>query len=136
MARATAFNATSHSVFALRPAAWTGEGEPEWEHWDVWAKRNGILDKNGQPSLKKVKFLIRHHCIAATKRKTCIPLTFHSYHPITHKPIYRRQQRIVVYPRFPDQLNWKSEDWQECYQSLFSRSQSWRRKGKSKHKRK
>ena len=53
MARASAFNATPYSVFALRPAAWTGEGEPKWEHWDVWAKRNGILDKNGEPSLKK-----------------------------------------------------------------------------------
>lgn len=136
MARASAFNATPYSVFALRPAAWTGEGEPHWEHWDVWAKRNGILDKNGEPSLKKVKYLIRHHCLAATKRKDCIPLTFHSYHPVTNEPIYRRQKRIVVYARFPDQLDWKPEDWQEKYQDLFSRCQSRKTKEKRKKRKK
>jgi len=136
MAIATAFNPTRYSVFSLRPAAWTGEGEAQWEHWDKWAMRNGILDKHGQPSLKKVKYLIRHHCLAATVRKTCIPSTFHSYHPITNKPIYRNQTRIVVYARFPDQLSWTPEQWQECYRVLFSRSQSWKRKGKGNKRKK
>lgn len=125
----TANNATRYSVLALRPAAWTGEGEPKWEHWNIWAKRNGILDKHGEPSLSKVKMLIKHHCLASTVRKTCIPRTFHRYDP-TGNPIYRYQSRIVVYARFPEQLEWTPEQWQDEYSAIFGRSQSYKAKNK------
>jgi hypothetical protein len=133
---ANPYRATRYSVLSLRPAAWAGDGVPNWEHWDKWAIRMGILDKHGQPSLKKVKFLIRHHCIAAKLTKNCIPRTLQGYHPVTGKAIYRRMKRIVVHPRFPDQMEWGPEEWQDCYQGLFSRSQSWRGKGKSKKRKK
>lgn len=126
-----AFAVTPYSTLALRPAAPLGRSSIDWYAWDDWAKKNGILDKHGEPSLSKVKMLIKHHYLSATISK-CIR-TFHTYHHITNKPIYRKISRIVVTERFPEQIEWKPEDWQELYKSLFSKSQGNKARGK-RHK--
>lgn len=126
---ARAFAATKYSVLALRPAAPPAERSYDaWYHWDGWARKMGILDKHGNPSLSKVKMLIKHHRIAATKSKC--GYTFHRYDPITGEPIFRRVSRIVVTERCIEQEDWTPEDWQAEYKFLFGRSQANKAKGK------
>lgn len=129
MGKASPYRATRYSVLALRPAS-PDRDYTQWLHWKVWAKQMVIVDKHGNPSLSKVKMLIKHKCLSA-KLTNCLP-TFHSNHPYTGKKIFRRILAIVVTPRRSDQIKWKAEDWQSQYRFLFSRSQSW----KAKHKRK
>ena len=134
MARSRAFAATRYSVLALRPAKQIRpNGVIQWEHWDTWAERNGIIGKNGKPSLSKVKMLIKHHCLAATLKK--YPATFSgrfAYYPGDDMPdpVFRRMTRIVVAPRFPEQMEWEPWQWQAEYQALFRRSQGNKARGR------
>jgi hypothetical protein len=127
---ARAFAATKFSVLALRPASPQGRSAINWYTWDDFAKKNGLLNKRGEPSLSKVKMLIKHHVLSATKSK-CLP-TFHRINNQTGEQIFRNQSRIVVTERTLDQLEWTPEDWYYQWRGLFGRSQS----GKAKHKRK
>lgn len=124
-----AFSASRYSVLALHPAA-PDRSYTQWKAWDDFGREMGLLGKNGEPSRSKVMLLIKHHCLAATKSK-CIR-TFHAVHPVTGKKIFRRISRIVVTPRFTEQLAWGPAEWQDCHDGLFCRSQSW----KAKHSRK
>lgn len=134
MSRARAFAATRYSVLALRPARPVRpSGVTVWEPWDSWAKRNGILGRNGKPSLSKVKMLIKHHCLGATLSKC--PETFSGqwrYFPGDDEPmpIFRNMTRIVVAPRFSEQMEWEPWQWQAEYEALFRTSQANKAKGK------
>lgn len=134
MGKARAFAATRYSVLALRPAKpIRPSGVTRWEPWDTWAERNGILGKNGKPSLSKVKMLIKHHCLCATLSK-CAE-TFSGKFAIypgddMPAPVFRRMQRIVVSPRLPEQEAWEPWQWQAEYQALFRRSQGNKAKGR------
>lgn len=123
-----AYNVTPYSILAFHPAAPIGRSYIEWYAWDDWARKMELLDKHGEPSLSKIKMLVKHHVLSATVSK-CI-LTFHSYHPLTGEPIYRQQSRIVVTARCPEQEDWDKETWQELYRGLFGRSQANKAKGK------
>lgn len=134
MARARAFAATRYSVLALRPAKpIRPSGDPVWEPWDSWAKRNGILGKNGKPSLSKTKMLIKHHCLSATLSK-CAKTFSGQFRYFPGKdmptPIFRRMTRIVVAPRFPEQMEWEPWQWRIEYEGLFRRSQGNKSRGR------
>lgn len=127
-----AFAATRYSVLALRPARPAESFCNGGYHWDAWARKVGLLDKHGEPSLSKVKMLIKHHVLAATISRDIA--TFHSYHPITNKPIFRKQARIIVKERCLEQKDWDAERWKAEYQALFSRSQANKAKGKRRRR--
>lgn len=134
MSRSRAYRATRYSLLALRPAKpIRPSGVTVWEHWDTWAERNGILGKNGKPSLSKVKMLVKHKVLAATLSKCGQTFSGRfAYYPgdDISDPVFRRMTRIVVAPRCPDQLDWEPWRWQAEYQALFSRAQGNKAKGR------
>lgn len=125
-----AFAATQYSILSKRPASPQGRSAIDWMAWDDWAKKNGILGKNGQPSRSKVETLVKHHILSATKSKDI--RTLHSYHPITGKAIYRRISRNIVTERWIEQMEWKPEEWQAMSDLLYRKSQSTKAKKKRK----
>jgi hypothetical protein len=127
--RPAAFSAGKYSLFRYHPAQPQDRSAINWEAWDTWAKRNGILDKHGNPSYSKVKMLIKHHVLAATQKK--FP-TFHRINNETGEPIFRDQSRIVVTERCIEQMEWTPEDWFYQWRGLWGRSQGNKARGKRK----
>jgi hypothetical protein len=118
--KSRAYKATPHSILAMHPKSPYRMGGTfvKWVYWKDWAAANGILDKHGNPSVNKVKTLIKYHKIAATVRKA-------------H---WRSSGGSVIWvaPAYQEQLAWTAEDWQECHWELYSRSQSLKARKKRK----
>jgi len=120
---------SANSDYSRKP--YRPDGVTSWEHWNVWADRNGILGRNGRPSRSKVRTMVKRGELCGKVTK-CAPETLHRYDPITGDPIFRRQRRYVVTHYLPEHATRTPEDWQQISEAIFRNSQA--NKGKKRHR--